>query len=217
MSKFLTPPVWYDENGNLVEILTGKIADYGATAVTGSMAIGKDAHVGGNYSVAVGSSTIIYDVNTTAIGYNAVSRGNGNIVIGYQAESVSDSGNGENIAIGQNNAVYGDGSIAIGSGIKVYGYGSKVYGNESIAIGSGNKVYGNGSIAIGSGITLGTDETPVSNTIQIGATGKPYTFQVGNRNVFDAINIAEKTFYINAARYTAEYDPASGTLNFITM
>lgn len=195
MSKFLTPPVWYDSNGNLVEILTGSVEYYGATRLTGSMAIGKDAYVGGNDSVAVGDSTIIHDERTTAIGHNAVSRGNGNIVIGYQAESVSESKSG-NVAIGEKSKVYGDGSIAIGEN---------------------SLVKGNGSIAIGSGITLGTDESPVSDTIQIGATGKPYTFQVGNRNVFDLINIAAKTFYINASSYAATWDPASGTLNFITM
>ena len=182
MSKFLTPPVWYDYNENLVEILTGKIDYYGATRLTGSMAIGKNAYVGGNDSVAVGDRTIIYDTKTTAIGHNAVSRGNGNIVIGYQAKSSSGSGKGGNVAIGQNTVIYGDGSIAIGSGI-----------------------------------TLGAGESPVSDIIQIGATGKPYTFQVGNRNVFDAINIAEKTFYINDTPYKATYDPDSATLNFITM
>ena len=160
MSKFLTPPVWHDSNGNLVEILTGEVADYGGTErLTGSMAIGNGAYVGGGYSVAVGDSAIIYDEKTTAIGYNVVSRGNGNIVIGCKAESVSDSGNGENIAIGQNNGVYGDGNIAIGKN---------------------SKVYGAGSIAIGSGITLGTDESPLNYTIQIGSSDKTYSAQIGN-------------------------------------
>ena len=159
MSKFLTPPVWYDSNGNLVEILTGKIEYYGATRLTGSMAIGKDAYVGGNNSVAVGDSTIIHDEKTTAIGHNAVSRGNGNIVIGYQAESVSGSGKGGNVAIGEQGKAYGDGSIAIGQN---------------------TVIFGNGSIAIGSGITLGTDESHVSDTIQIGAPDKTYSAQIGN-------------------------------------
>ena len=195
MSKFLTPPVWYDSNGNLVEILTGKIEYYGSTRLTGSMAIGKDAYVGGNDSVAVGDSTFIYDTKTTAIGHNAVSRGNGNIVIGYQAESISESANGGNVAIGEKGKAYGDGSIAIGQN---------------------TVIYGNGSIAIGSGITLGTDESRLNHTIQIGGPQLSYTFKVGNINVFDAINNAAKTFYINAASYRATWDPASGTLNFIT-
>ena len=159
MSKFLTPPVWYDSNGNLVEILTGKIEYYGATRLTGSMSIGKDAYVGGNDSVAVGDSTIIHDAKTTAIGHNAVSRGNGNIVIGYQAESVSGSGKGGNVAIGEKGKAYGDGSIAIGQN---------------------TVIYGDGSIAIGSGIKLGTDEAPLNNTIQIGSSNVTYSAQIGD-------------------------------------
>ena len=37
MSKFLTPPVWYDGNGNLVEILEG-------TSGSNSVGIGKGAN-----------------------------------------------------------------------------------------------------------------------------------------------------------------------------
>ena len=196
MSKFLTPPVWYDSEGNLVEILTGHIVSYdGTVSYTGSMAIGKGASVEGNYSVAVGESTSIYNGSTTAIGYNTVSRGNGNIVIGYKAESyyVSNQNSG-NIAIGEDSSVIGGGSIAIGRN---------------------NKVIGNESIAIGSGITFGTVENPVNYTIQIGAPDKPYTFKVGNKDVVGAINTAAGTFSISGTRYRATYDSASATLNFV--
>ena len=203
MSKFLTPPVWYDSEGNLVEILTGHISSYdGTVSYTGSMAIGKNASVEGNYSVAVGESTIIYNGSTTAIGYNTVSRGNGNIVIGYKAESyyVSNSESG-NIVIGENSSVIGGGSIAIGKN---------------------NTVIGNGSIAIGSGITFGTAENPVNYTIQIGSSDKGYNFKVGSRDVFaeiyaakSAANTAAGTFFIGTTKYKATYDSDSYTLNFV--
>ena len=156
MSKFLTPPVWYDSKGNLVEILTGEVADYGATEterVTGSMAVGKGAYAGESYSVAVGNDATIYDSNTIAIGWHAGSSGNGNIVIGYLAhsEDFSDS-ESENSRSG------------------------------SIVIGKNSTVYGDGSIAIGSGITLGTIKNPVSNIIQIGSSNVTYSAQIGDGN-----------------------------------
>ena len=146
MSKFLTPPVWHDSNGNLVEILTGEVADYGETErVTGSMAVGKGAYAGESYSVAVGNGATIYDSNAIAIGYHTLSSGNGNIVIGYRAKSTSDS-KSESIAIGQNNVVYGDGSIAIGSGITLGTIKNPV--SNIIQIGSSDKTY---SAQIGDG------------------------------------------------------------------
>ena len=196
MSKFLTPPVWYDSEGNLVEILTGHIVSYdGTVSYTGSMAIGKGASVEGNYSVAVGGSTANYDGDAITIGYNAVSRGNGNIVIGSRASSyyASDSESG-NIVIGENSLVAGDGSIAVGKS---------------------NQVYGNGSIAIGNGITLGSDENHLNYTIQIGSSGQTYTFKVGNRDVFGAIDTAAGTFFIGTTKYKATYDSSSATLNFV--
>ena len=48
MSKFLTPPVWYDKNGELNDMLTGEAFMYG-------IAIGNSA-AAAMYGVAVGYS-----------------------------------------------------------------------------------------------------------------------------------------------------------------
>ena len=146
MSKFLTPPVWYDSNGNLVEILTGGALNTGTT-YTNSMAIGKNSSVAGNYSTAVGDHTNAYADNTIAIGCSAGSYAPGCIAIGSSATAAPDKG-------------------TIGS----------------IAIGKRSKVCGDGSIAIGEGIELGSDETPLNYTIQIGAPDQTYSAQIGNGN-----------------------------------
>ena len=146
MSKFLTPPVWYDSNGNLVEILTGRALPEGTT-YTGSMAIGKNSSVAGNYAIAIGDHTNAYADNTIAIGDGASSYAPGCIAIGARATVAS-----------------GEGTIG------------------SIAIGKRSNVYGDGNIAIGEGITLGTEESPLNYTIQIGTPDQTYSAQIGNGN-----------------------------------
>ena len=182
MSKFLTPPVWYDENENLVEILTGSIGTSPGAGITNSMAIGKGSVVAGSNSVAIGTSALNYGGDAIAIGYYAQTPAPGSIAIGLEAVAAPD---------------------------------DSYKGSENIVIGNNSQVIGDRSIAIGSGITLGTGENPVSYTIQIGAPDKPYTFKVGNRDVFGAIDAAAGTFFIGTTKYKATYNSGSATLNFV--
>ena len=145
MSKFLTPPVWYDSNGNLVEILTGGALDTG-TIYTNSMAIGKNSSVAGSYSIAIGDNTSAYDDNTIVIGYNASSYAPGCIAIGSRAAVYPDQGTIGSIAIGKGSHVYGDGSIAIGEGINLGSDTNPL--NYTIQIGAPDQTY---SAQIGNG------------------------------------------------------------------
>ena len=265
MSKFLTPPVWYDSNGNLVEILAkakssegvgvgpestipgagvGVDANAGYASVAigteasanrlsvaigheakdsssgGGISIGASSTVAGKYSVSIGYGSATPDSYSISIGAGATATAQRSVAIG---SPLIDS-NGEKpttavadaIAIGSGASAAAFGCIAIGVGTTSKTSGSEHNLAGAIVIGHGSKVYGDGSIAIGNGITLGTDESRIDPTIQIGGPKLSYTFQVGNINVFNAINEAARTFYINAAGYTARYDPASGTLNFVT-
>ena len=68
-----------------------------------------------------------------------------------------------------------------------------------------------------------------SNYIQIGSSDQGYTFKVGNKDVFGAIDgaasaastasaaasAAASTFSINNTKYKATYDSGSATLNFV--
>lgn len=145
MSKFLTPPVWYDSNGNLVEILTGGALNTGTT-YTNSMAIGKNSSVAGNYSTAVGDHTNAYADNTIAIGCSAGSYAPGCIAIGSSATAAPDKGTIGSIAIGKGTLVCGDGSIAIGEGINLGSDTNPI--NYTIQIGAPDQTY---SAQIGNG------------------------------------------------------------------
>lgn len=224
MSKFLTPPVWYDENGNLVEILTGNISSESGTA------LGKGSFVTGHCSVAIGRLAQSSGDDTIIIGYNSnCPSGQGNIVIGTGSKaSHLDSDTDASTVIGNYSEVIGPGNIAIGESITMgndnfdsieniaIGGNSVIQGGNCIAIGSNSTVYGSDCIAIGGQIQLGTSESYASNTIQIGATDKPYTFKVGNKDVFGTINAAANTFAIGTTKYKATYDSSSATLNFVT-
>ena len=263
MSKFLTPPVWYDGDGNLVEILAkakshegtkgtlpgagvGVNANAGngstaigtnASAPNFSVAIGCDAKDSTSGGVAVGAESMASGGYSVSVGLGATASGGHSVAIGGAFIDQNDNSEtpttaaGSAVAIGCGASATAFGCIAIGAGTTskksnssvqnqpgaiVIGQNSSVTGSNSIAIGKNSSVNGDGSIAIGSGITLGTDESRIDPTIQIGGPKLSYTFKVGNIDVFDAINTAAKTFYINTSSYTATYDPASGTLNFIT-
>lgn len=140
MSKFLTPPVYYDSNGNLVEILKGEVAVLPGTTFTNSIAIGNGSIVTGSCSIAIGESAHTYNNNTIAIGYNSQSPAQGSIAIGSNtiAYSSNETGKGS-IAIGMNSIVYGEGSIAIGSGITIGAQGN--YLDYTVQIGFSDKTY----------------------------------------------------------------------------
>ena len=157
MSKFLTPPVWYDENGNLVETLTGSVSYDPEVKFTNSMAIGKGSVVAGNSSVVIGETARSDGSDAVAIGYGSQTPSSGSIAIGSNTVAVSnpyDNNSIGSIAIGNNSQVFGDGSIVIGSGIGVGTEEGPI--NNTIQIGSFNKTYsaqigdGNGTLRIGS-------------------------------------------------------------------
>lgn len=155
MSKFLTPPVWYDKNGNLNEMLTGEASGGG---------------------VAVGPATIAVS-NGVAVGSNAQASGDassGGVAIGSNA----DSGNG--VAIGPNTVADSHGiaieGTATGGGIAMRGTstggGIAMRGNVT---GGGIAI---GGAATGNGIAIGGNAA--ANNVQLGSTNTTYDLTVGN-------------------------------------
>lgn len=120
MSKFLTPPSWYDKNGEEINIFnnttyhgtventaigTSAIAG-GSSAVGGAVAVGSQAQAKEPLSIAIGSYN---DDNFQTVQALAT----GSIAIGAGAKANADSTDG--IAIGSR-ATSGQGGIAIGAG-----------------------------------------------------------------------------------------------------
>lgn len=112
MSTFLTPPVWYDKNGNLNEMLTGNAGTHN------DIAIGSSAAAGGG-GIAIGGDAIDGGV---AIGSGATSWGPGCIAIGDGA-SVSAP---NTIQLGNNNTAY---TLQVGNGRMSLSIGSTAQSN----------------------------------------------------------------------------------------
>lgn len=121
MSKFLTPPVWYDKNGSEINIFNnttypGVVENtaIGTSAIAGgegvsygsAVAVGSQAQAKASLSIAIGSYN---DDNFQTVQALA----NGSIAIGGGAKANADSTDG--IAIGSR-ATSGQGGIAIGAG-----------------------------------------------------------------------------------------------------
>ena len=89
MSKFLTPPVWYNQNGSLNDMLTGEASLYGvaignsAAATTDGVAVGYSSSAE-NAGVAIGSNT---DASSggIAIGQDAHAASSNTIQLGDSA------------------------------------------------------------------------------------------------------------------------------------
>ena len=133
MSKFLTPPVWYDGRGNLVEILK-------EISVPDSVAIGEGANAS-DKSVAIGAGCQSGG-GGVAIGFNAIASNN-SVVVGRS----SSSGHQGDIILGNNSLTTGTdqnlaGNIIIGNNIRL----ENTY--NTIQIGSSNVTY---SAQIGDG------------------------------------------------------------------
>ena len=73
MSKFLTPPVWYDKNGKLNEMLTG-------TAMPGEEGFPLTNLSIGQYSVAGDADGTAFSNFGTAVGYDAKASGNSTVL-----------------------------------------------------------------------------------------------------------------------------------------
>ena len=153
MSKFLTPPVWYDGYGTLNDMLTGKSVE----AEGGNVVIGSSAEAGAH----VFTSVIIFG---SATGTESATTSNA-IIAGVGASAF---GTGV-IAIGAGSSATAEGAIASGLSAQAKNTGA-------IAIGRGAAAEAVGAIAIGDGASASSQ-----NTIQLGNNVK-YNLKVGNGN-----------------------------------
>ena len=168
MSKFLTPPVWYDKNGNLNNMLTGEASGNGVavgpvtTATSKGVAVGYNAGAY-NEGVAVGT----YSTADNGIAVGTYADADNGIAIGPHAAAYS---NG--IAVGGSAA---EGGIAIGgeaagNGITIGGTAAanKVQlGNTSTAydltVGNGSGTLNIGNIAF-KAMTIGSNKVSISQS-----------------------------------------------------
>ena len=169
MSKFLTPPVWYDKNGNLNNMLTGEASGNGVavgpvtTATSKGVAVGYNAGAY-NEGVAVGT----YSTADNGIAVGTYADADNGIAIGPHAAAYS---NG--IAVGGSAA---EGGIAIGG--EAAGNGIAIGGTAAankVQLGSTGVAYdltvGNGSGTLGIGSIAFNEMTIASNKITISAPG----------------------------------------------
>ena len=141
MSKFLTPPVWYDKNGNLNDMLTGAASSDGvavgsnAGAVMGGVAVGYNSGAS-NEGVAVGYKATADDYGI-AIGSNVTSDGYG-IAIGADATghgiAIGGTAAANKVQLGSTNTTY---DLTVGNGSGTLGIGSISFNYMKIAL---NKV-----------------------------------------------------------------------------
>ena len=140
MSKFLTPPVWYDKNGNLNQMLIGD-----ARNTTSSL----------QSNISIGESSLA----------GAVDGVGGSLSIGYGAKAKSD----QTIVVGAFSDA-SDGGIAIGHGISVVGGGIGIGGSATanqIQLGNPSSMY-DLKIGNGYGSTVNCGEI-LTNNIKINA------------------------------------------------
>lgn len=199
MSKFLTPPVWYDKNGSEINIFnnTTYYGTVGNTAIGTSAIAGGE---GGSYgaAVAVGSQAQAKASLSIAIGsYNddnfqtVQALATGSIAIGAGAKANADSTDG--IAIGSR-ATSGQGGIAIGAGASATA--------NQIQLGQNNTAYtlnvGNGDVSIGNfeitPIKNGdyANQVVLGNINQIKAPMAGISFEVGERREVGTIIFPSK-------------------------
>ncbi len=121
MSKFLTPPVWYDKNGNPNQMLSGDA---------------RNTTSGLQSNISIGESSLAGTVDGVG----------GSLSIGYGAKANSD----QTIVVGAFSDA-SDGGIAIGHGISAVGGGIGIGGNATanqIQLGNPNVIY---NLKIGTG------------------------------------------------------------------
>ena len=175
MSTFLTPPVWYDKNGNLIEMLTGTVMPAGDGLISTNLAIGKSSVAGtrnqdtSGDATAVGFGASAYDY-ATALGSGAF------------ADSI------EGIAIGHLANVTGGSGISIAA--EVVGNGIGIKGSVT---GSGIGIGGN---ANGNGIGIGGNAT--EGKIQLGNSSLTYELTVGNGRMSLNIGSTDQSNWISA-------------------
>lgn len=163
MSKFLTPPVWYDKNGEENQSLVNTAGiGFGGPV---NIAFGLDAKSGAD-----GNSH-----SCIAIGYEATATGSSAIAIGSYDSDVSNTASAigsEAIAIG-GGASAADGSLAIGNAASA-GF------HDSIAI-------GRGAVSTTGGIAIGAGASTTGNQIQLGNNDTAYTLNIGKNTIDPAL------------------------------
>ncbi len=187
MSKFLTPPVWYDGYGTLNDMLTGKSVE------EGNVVIGPNAESGAN----VFSSVVIYG---SATGTQSAPTSNA-IIAGVGASA---SGAGV-VAIGAGSSATAEGAVASGLSAKAKNTGA-------IAIGRNAEAEASGSIAIGDGASA-----PSQNTIQLGSSSKQYNLNVGNgAGTINGVGLSVSGGVIQLGTYGTKYTLNVGNGNGVT-
>ena len=205
MSTFLTPPVWYDKNGSLIEMLSGTAMPEGEGRPVTNLAIGRYSEAGTSNQTSVGSGTAVgyhakADAHSTALGSEAWATSG--IAIGFQT-TVS----GDGIGIGGN--VTGNG-ISIGGNVIGNGIGIKGVVNEGgIGIG-GNATRGGigiggygieGGIGIGGNAAeggIGIGGNAAKGNIQLGNSSLTYNLTVGNGRMSLNIGSTDQGNWISA-------------------
>ena len=187
MSKFLTYPIWYDKDGNLIEMLSGTARPAGEGLPLTNLAIGQYSEAGtsnqtpSNFGTAVGYHAKAYD-RSTALGCDAWATSG--IAIGFNVNVTGDgigiggNVNGNGISIGGNvvgngigiKGVVNEGGIGIGGNATKGGIGIGGYGIEG-GIGIGGNA-AEGGIGIGGNAGKGK--------IQLGSSTQTYELTVGN-------------------------------------
>lgn len=191
MSKFLTPPVWYDKTGNKIDILNNETyaatgpdnTAIGTSAIAGSegvsygaVAVGCQAHAIGPNSIAIGS----YDRTNGGSPRNVEALASGSIAIGGGAKANADSTDG--IAIGRG-ATSSQSGIAIGAGASATANQIQLGNNNTaytLNIGNGNASIGNFKITpIKSGDYA--NQVILDNVNQIKPPAAGISFEIGER------------------------------------
>ncbi len=152
MSKFLTPPVWYDGYGTLNDMLAGKSVE------EGNVVIGSSAEASAN----VFNSVIIFG---SATGTQSAPTSNA-IIAGTGASA----GGAGAIAIGAGSSATAEGTVASG-------FSAQAKNTGAIAIGRNASAEAFGAIAIGDGASASSQ-----NTIQLGSSSKYYDLKIGSGN-----------------------------------
>ena len=190
MSKFLTPPVWYDKNGNLNEMLTGN------AGTSHDIAIGSSAEAGGG-GIAIGGNAIDGGV---AIGSGTTSWGPGCIAIGDGASTSAPT----TIQLGNNNAAY---TLNVGNGTGTIN-GVRLSANDGvIQLGSNTTSYtlnvGNGDGTISGYIESGI-AVPLLDTHQ-GFEDVTYITDGASTNTKQSIKGGIYIVRVDSASYVSGY------------
>ena len=156
MSKFLTPPVWYDKNGEENQSLVNA-ANAGVSGPT-NIAFGLDAK----------SGTDNDSHSCIAIGYEATATGKNTIAIGsYNSDGQPVGPDAGTRATGSGTIVIGGGASAAGGGIAI-GDGASATANQ-IQLGNNNTAY---TLSVGNGrMSLNIGSTAQGNWISATSNG----------------------------------------------